>query len=72
MHVLDKCAGDFSRQNVMRQTTDVHDLEIPTLLPGIRVNTAPDNYRPIQAMQLQRWNGTTWERFGEVIQGLPA
>jgi branched-chain amino acid transport system substrate-binding protein len=52
MHVLDKCSGDFSRQNVMRQVTDIHDLEIPTLLPGIRVSTAPDNYRPIQAMQL--------------------
>jgi hypothetical protein len=40
---------EFSRPNVMGQVTDIHDLALPTLLPGSKVNTAPDNYRPIQA-----------------------
>ncbi len=69
MQVLHQCGTDFSRQNVMRQVTALHDLEIPTLLPGIHVNTAPDNYHPIRQMQLQRWDGTTWRRFGNVIEG---
>jgi branched-chain amino acid transport system substrate-binding protein len=69
MQVLRQCGTDFSRQNIMRQATGLRDLEIPTLLPGIRINTAPDNYHPIRQMQLQRWDGTTWRRFGEVIEG---
>jgi branched-chain amino acid transport system substrate-binding protein len=69
MQVLRQCGGDFSRQNIMRQATSLRDLEIPTLLPGIKVNTAPDNYHPIRQMQLQRWDGTTWRRFGRVIEG---
>ncbi|MDI3308364.1 MAG: ABC transporter substrate-binding protein [Acetobacteraceae bacterium] len=69
MHVLHQCNGDFSRENVMKQVTHINDLEIPVLLPGIRVNTSPTNYHPIRAMQLQKWNGRTWERFGGIIEG---
>jgi branched-chain amino acid transport system substrate-binding protein len=53
----------------MRQATNLHDLELPTMLPGIRLNTSPTNYHPIRQMQLTRWNGKTWERFGEVLEG---
>jgi branched-chain amino acid transport system substrate-binding protein len=69
MQVLKQCGNDFSRANIMRQAANLHDLEIPTLLPGIRVNTSPTNYQPIRQMQLARWNGKTWERFGEVLEG---
>jgi branched-chain amino acid transport system substrate-binding protein len=40
MQVLKQCNGDFSRENVMKQAANLHDLEIPTLLPGIKVNTS--------------------------------
>ncbi|HYZ34085.1 MAG TPA: ABC transporter substrate-binding protein [Crenalkalicoccus sp.] len=69
MRVLQQCEGDFSREHVMRQATNLHDVELPVLLPGIRVNTSPTNYHPIRHMQLQRWTGSTWERFGNVIEG---
>jgi branched-chain amino acid transport system substrate-binding protein len=67
MQVLRQCGNDLSRANIMRQAANLKDLEIPTLLPGIRVNTSPTNYHPIRAMQLQRWTGKTWDLFGEVI-----
>jgi branched-chain amino acid transport system substrate-binding protein len=69
MQVLKQCSNDFSRENIMRQAASLHDLELPVLLPGIKVNTSPTNYHPIRQMQLARWNGETWERFGEVIEG---
>ena len=68
-HVLRQCGNDFSRENIMKQATNIQTLEIPTLLPGIRVNTSPTNYHPIRQMQLSRWTGSTWERFGGVIEG---
>ena len=45
------------------------DLELPMLLPGIKVNTSPDNFYPIRQMQLATFNGESWELFGDVISG---
>jgi branched-chain amino acid transport system substrate-binding protein len=69
MQVLKQCDGDFSRANIMKQAANLHDAPDPVLLPGIKVNTSPTNFHPIRAMQLQKWTGTTWERFGDVIEG---
>ena len=69
LQVLKQCNGDFSRENVMKQAINLHDLELPTLLPGIKVNTSPTNYHPIRALQMMRWDGKTWVRFGPVIEG---
>jgi branched-chain amino acid transport system substrate-binding protein len=69
LQVLKQCNGDFSRENIMKQATNLHDLELPTLLPGIKVNTGPTNYHPIRALQMLRWDGKTWVRFGPVIEG---
>ncbi len=68
-HVLRQCGNDLSRENIMKQATSIQNLEVPTLLPGIRVSTSPTNYHPIRQMQLARWTGGTWERFGGVIEG---
>ena len=67
--VLEQANGDFSRANIMKQVTSLHDVENPVLLPGIKINTSPTNYHPITAMQLEKWDGKTWELFGSVIQG---
>jgi hypothetical protein len=51
----------------MRQAANLKNLELPMLLPGIRINTGPNDYYPIEQMQLMRFNGDHWERFGPVI-----
>jgi branched-chain amino acid transport system substrate-binding protein len=69
LKVLKQCNGDFSRENVMKQATNLHDVSNPLLLPGIKINTSPTNYHPIRAMQLMKWDGKTWVRFGSIIEG---
>jgi branched-chain amino acid transport system substrate-binding protein len=69
MQTLKQCDGNFSRENVMRQVASLKDFVPATLIPGIRVNTSPTNFHPIRQMQLQRWTGSTWQRFGSVIEG---
>jgi branched-chain amino acid transport system substrate-binding protein len=69
LKVLKQCNGDFSRENVMKQATNLHDVSNPLLLPGIKINTSPTNYHPIRAMQLMKWDGKTWARFGDIIEG---
>ena len=45
------------------------DLDNPILLPGITQTTSPTNYRPLRQLQMMRWNGKTWDRFGDLIEG---
>jgi branched-chain amino acid transport system substrate-binding protein len=67
--VLEQCNGNFTRDNIMQQANNLRNVEVATLLPGIRVNTSPTNHHPLQQIQLQRVDGAGWTRFGEVIEG---
>ncbi len=69
IQVLKQCGDDLSRENIMRQAANLKDLELPMLLPGIKVNTSPDNYYPIRQMQLATFNGESWEPFGDILGG---
>jgi branched-chain amino acid transport system substrate-binding protein len=68
MQVLKQCNGDFSRENVMKQAENLHGLELPTILPGIKASTSHTDHRPIKAMQLEKWDGKTWVLFGDIIE----
>ena len=69
LHVLQQCGGDFSRENIMHQAESLNGLTLPTLLPGITVNTSHINHSPIKAMRLMRWDGKSWVFFGDIIEG---
>jgi branched-chain amino acid transport system substrate-binding protein len=69
MQVLKQCGNDLSRDNVMKQAANLKDLELPMLLPGITLNTSPDNFSPIRQEALASFNGESWEQFGEVLTG---
>jgi branched-chain amino acid transport system substrate-binding protein len=65
-----KAAGDnLTRENIMKQAANLHDLKLPMLLPGITVSTSADDFAPIKQMQLMKFDGNTWQLFGEVISG---
>ena len=67
VHVLKQCGDDLTRENIMRQATNLKDVELPMLLPGIKINTTPTDYYPIEQVRLLRFTGTRWEMFGDVI-----
>jgi branched-chain amino acid transport system substrate-binding protein len=69
VQVLKQCGDDLTRENVMKQAANLHDLALPMLLPGIKINTAPDNYAPIDQLQMIRFTGERWETFGPVMSG---
>jgi branched-chain amino acid transport system substrate-binding protein len=69
IQTLKQCGNDFSRENVLKQATKLAPLEVATLLPGITVGTSPTSYKPVKQLQLQRWDGRSWQRFGNVIEG---
>ena len=67
--VLKACGDNLTRENVMKQAASIHDLKLPMLLPGITVSTSADDFAPIKQMQLMKFDGNTWQLFGEVISG---
>jgi branched-chain amino acid transport system substrate-binding protein len=69
VQVLRQCGDDLTRENVMRQAASLKDFEIGSLLPGIKVNTSPTDFAPISQLQLARFKGETWQRFGAVMNG---
>jgi branched-chain amino acid transport system substrate-binding protein len=65
--ILKQCGDDLSRANIASQAKSLRDLVLPTALSGIRINTSPTRNTVWTQMQLQRWNGTSWDQFGEVL-----
>jgi branched-chain amino acid transport system substrate-binding protein len=65
--VLKACGNNLTRENVMKQAASLHDVTMPMLLPSIRPSTSATDFAPIKQMQLERFDGTTWKLFGEVI-----
>jgi ABC-type branched-subunit amino acid transport system substrate-binding protein len=68
VQVLKQCDKDLSRENIMRQATNL-DIELPMLQPGIRVKTGPEDYYPLKQMRLVKFDGAAWVPFGEAISG---
>ena len=67
VQVLKQCGDDLTRENVMKQAENIKNFEIDVLLPGIKINTSPTDFEPIESMQLARFDGKEWVRFGEII-----
>ena len=64
---MKQAGDDLTRENVMRQAQSLKSFDLPMLLPGIKIDTGPSDYHPIEQMQLQRFDGTHWVLFGDVL-----
>lgn len=69
VHVLKQCGDNLTRENVMKQAANIKNFSSDVMLPGIKINTGPDDFFPIEQMQLMKFNGESWELFGDVITG---
>jgi branched-chain amino acid transport system substrate-binding protein len=67
VQVLRQCGNDLTRENLLQQAASIKSLELPLLLPGIKLNTSAEDHYPIEQLQLVKFDGKTWERFGEVL-----
>jgi len=67
VQVLKQCGEDLTRENVMRQAANLKDLALPMLIPGIKVNTSPTDFYPIEQGQMMRFDGKRWVLFGAIL-----
>ena len=68
LQVLKQCGDDLSRENIMRQAASLKNYQNPVALPGVVINTGPNDFRPIEQMRLMQFDGNTWQPIGEVIE----
>lgn len=67
-HVLRQAGDNLTRENIIKQAASMKDVEIPIMLPGVKLNTSESDFAPVEQMQLQRFNGERWELFGPVLE----
>ena len=65
--LIKQCGDDLSRENIIKQARSFHDLVLPTVLPGIKINTSNKINMNYTQMRLQRWTGNHWDLFNEVL-----
>lgn len=68
VHVLKQCGDDLTRENVLKQATNLKGVELDLALPGIKGNTAPNDYRVNKQLQMMKFNGERWELFGPILE----
>ena len=69
VEVLRKCGDNLTRENVMKQAASLKQLPQGGLLPGITLSTGPDDFQPIEQLQMMQFKGERWQLFGDVISG---
>ncbi|HYS47615.1 MAG TPA: ABC transporter substrate-binding protein [Xanthobacteraceae bacterium] len=69
VQVLRQCGDNLTRENVMKEAANLKNLRVGMLLPGITINTGPNDFAPIKQMQMMRFKGEGWELFGPVLTG---
>ncbi|MBW7924089.1 MAG: ABC transporter substrate-binding protein [Burkholderiaceae bacterium] len=67
VQVLRQAGDDLTRANVMKQAASLKDFTPTTIIPGIRINTSATDFAPIESVQLARFDGKSWVRFGDVM-----
>jgi branched-chain amino acid transport system substrate-binding protein len=68
IHVLKQCGDDLTRENVLKQATNLKNVQLDLALPGIVGNTTPNDYRVNKQLQMMKFNGERWELFGPIIE----
>ncbi|MBR0898977.1 ABC transporter substrate-binding protein [Bradyrhizobium tropiciagri] len=69
VQTLQQCGDDLTRTNVMKQAASLKNYRNEALLPGVTINTGPDDFYPIEQLRLMRFKGDKWDLFGETISG---
>ena len=67
VHVLKAVGDNLTRDNIMKQAASLQGRDVPLALDGIKLNTSPTDFYPLQSLQLSRFKGEKWELFGNIL-----
>jgi len=67
VQLIKQCGDNLTRENVMKQAASIKKYQVPLTLPGVVAETSPDDFAVFQTMQLVKFDGTTWQHYGQPI-----
>ena len=67
VQTLKQCGDELTRENVMKQAASLKDYAPDTLIPGIKINTGPNDFAPVEQLKMMQFKGGKWELFGDII-----
>ncbi|MFP5461019.1 MAG: ABC transporter substrate-binding protein [Gammaproteobacteria bacterium] len=66
-HILKGAGDNLTRENLMKQATDIRELSLPLLLPGVTLTITPQDLNPFHTFRTMRFDGKRWVLFGDPI-----
>jgi branched-chain amino acid transport system substrate-binding protein len=66
--ILRRCGDDLTREHLMELASHLHNVRMPSLLPGVTLNTSPTDYNPVKQLRLQRFDGRHWQLFTDIVE----
>jgi ABC-type branched-subunit amino acid transport system substrate-binding protein len=67
VEILKNCGDDLSRENLIRQATNIRGVQLPLFLPGLTINVTPKNRIAWRKARMARFDGTRWVLLDDVI-----
>jgi len=67
VQILTQCGDDLTRENIMKQATNVKGYTADLALPGMTTSTTPDDWRINKQFQMMRFDGQRWVMFGPIL-----
>ena len=65
VYVLKACGDDLTRENILKQATSMRGAHFKMMLPGIQLNTTPEDYAPYQSLRMAKFEGSSWKLIDE-------
>ena len=64
-HALKQCGDDLTRENLLKQATSMRGQHFKMMLPGIQLNTTPEDYAPYRSLRMAKFEGSSWKLIDE-------
>ena len=68
VQILKQCGDHLTRENLMRQASNLKGFSSTMMLPGVTVDTSSDDYLPFQKLRLQQFDGSSYKLIGELME----
>jgi branched-chain amino acid transport system substrate-binding protein len=68
VQILKQCGDHLTRENLMRQASNLKGFSSSMMLPGVTVDTSSDDYLPFQKLRLQQFDGSSYKLIGELME----
>jgi branched-chain amino acid transport system substrate-binding protein len=65
VHAIKQCGDDLTRENLLKQATNLKGQRYRMMLPGVLLNTTPQDYAPYESLRMAKFEGSSWKLIDE-------